>query len=538
MLNRKISKRKIKIPLKFGDTVCDLVGSKNNSENVEFRDLAKEIGDSNDDDGEYSRDVNETEEIDVSEMMNDFPTIVESLNITDTVSHDESNTSTPVRVEIVNNCTPVNGSTEHVIDCTQTNCKNTVEKSDYAKDNVVLKSFANTVCENVVDNKLILIPTDTNDGREVVVFDDEILKYGVKKWQMTLCGHFVGYRMKYAELKYNFCRMWGKHGLSDIVTQNDMFLFKFRNEEGMNQVLENGPWMVNNKPLFIQKWNTGVIMDNKEPKVIPLWVKLYSVPIEAWTVNGISAIASSLGKPLIMDKTTTRICNEGKERIRYARVLVEMQADKEFQREIKICYRSSLSDNKERDSLVCGVEYHGKPPVCGICKIFGHSENKCGKTQEKIKCWPVNKGGVKEASKGDTQNSGNHDRVKSRGKKTSWRINEDNMKELKKSANKFSTLEYLGDTELNEGFRPNDIEIVDKYVKYLRQPTLEEYKDWTNEMFKYFKDQWEMKCKDGYLDEEDVCEEDHGMASIITENVMNGKNGGHCGDHPQFSNLQ
>ncbi|GKE15999.1 hypothetical protein Tco_1423576, partial [Tanacetum coccineum] len=157
---------------------------KNNSENVDFRDLAKEIGDTNGDDGEYSGDVNETEEIDVSEMMNDFPTIVESLNRTDTVSRDESNTSTPVRVEIVNNCTLVNGSTEHVIDYPQTNCKNTVEKSDYAKDNVVLKSFANTVCENVVDNKLILIPTGINDGREVVVFDDEILKDGVKKWQM------------------------------------------------------------------------------------------------------------------------------------------------------------------------------------------------------------------------------------------------------------------------------------------------------------------------------------------------------------------
>ncbi|GJT39884.1 retrovirus-related pol polyprotein from transposon TNT 1-94 [Tanacetum coccineum] len=57
------------------DTVCDLVGSKNNSENVEFCDLAKEIGDSNGDDGEYSGDVNGIKEIDVSEMMNDFPTI-------------------------------------------------------------------------------------------------------------------------------------------------------------------------------------------------------------------------------------------------------------------------------------------------------------------------------------------------------------------------------------------------------------------------------------------------------------------------------
>ncbi|GKA01095.1 RNA-directed DNA polymerase, eukaryota, reverse transcriptase zinc-binding domain protein [Tanacetum coccineum] len=43
----------------------------------------------------------------------------------------------------------------------------------------------------------------------------------------------------------------------------------------------------------------------------------------AWTVNGISAIASSLGKPLIIDKTTTRMCTESTGRVGYARVLVE-----------------------------------------------------------------------------------------------------------------------------------------------------------------------------------------------------------------------
>ena len=60
--------------------------------------------------------------------------------------------------------------------------------------------------------------------------------------------------MTYVELKYNLGRMWGKYGLKDIISQYGMYLFKFRNEEGMNQVLESGPWMVNNKPLFVKNW--------------------------------------------------------------------------------------------------------------------------------------------------------------------------------------------------------------------------------------------------------------------------------------------
>ncbi|GKE52637.1 zinc knuckle CX2CX4HX4C containing protein [Tanacetum coccineum] len=327
MSNRRRSKQKIKIPLKFGDTVCYLMGNKNNDENGDISDENKEMGENA---YEEFCEINEvkgterTEESEVMEIVNEFPTIAKSLCRDETVSDKKyGNTTTKIPMEI---------NESDIIDSANSQNSNNNKPVDNKLDNdgFKMKTYATTVSDNMVDNKLKLIPTGINDGREVVMFDDEILQEGIKKWQLTLCGHFVGYRMSYVELRYNLGRMWGKYGLIDIITHNDMFLFKFRDEEGMDHVLESGPWMVNNKPLFIQRWNTNVIMDKKEPKTLPLWVKLYSVPIEAWTVNGISSIASSLGKPLIMDKTTTRMCNEGRGRVGYARVLVEVQADKEF----------------------------------------------------------------------------------------------------------------------------------------------------------------------------------------------------------------
>nr|GEX86878.1 zinc finger, CCHC-type [Tanacetum cinerariifolium] len=74
------------------------------------------------------------------------------------------------------------------------------------------KSYASTVNDNIADNKLKMIPTVVNEGREVVIFDDEIILVGIK-WRNTLCGHFVGYRMSYTEIKYNLGRMRGKYGL-------------------------------------------------------------------------------------------------------------------------------------------------------------------------------------------------------------------------------------------------------------------------------------------------------------------------------------
>ena len=45
--------------------------------------------------------------------------------------------------------------------------------------------------------------------------------------------------------------MWSKFGLKDIVAHNGLYLFKFREMEGMLKVLESGPWLVNNKPLLV-----------------------------------------------------------------------------------------------------------------------------------------------------------------------------------------------------------------------------------------------------------------------------------------------
>ncbi|GJT05583.1 zf-CCHC domain-containing protein, partial [Tanacetum coccineum] len=103
-----------------------------------------------------------------------------------------------------------------------------------------------------------LIPTAINDGREVVILEDDMVIEGSKKWMISLCGHFYGYKMSYAGIIYNLGRMWGKYELINIVTQNDVYLFKFKDEVGMNQI------------------------------------KLYNVPLNAWIVKGISANASSL----------------------------------------------------------------------------------------------------------------------------------------------------------------------------------------------------------------------------------------------------
>ncbi|GKE00831.1 hypothetical protein Tco_1388814 [Tanacetum coccineum] len=148
------------------------------------------------------------------------------------------------------------------------------------------KSYVDAIGKGVIifDKTLLNIPTEfDSNGNEIVVFDEVMIAEGSKRWEKTLYAYFVGYSMYVNELKYNLRKMWSRYGFKDIVDYN------------------NG--------IYFMKFNTD--KDKKEPVTIPLRVKICSVPLEAWTTKGISALASRSGKPLVMDVVTASMCKMG-----------------------------------------------------------------------------------------------------------------------------------------------------------------------------------------------------------------------------------
>nr|GEX46196.1 hypothetical protein [Tanacetum cinerariifolium] len=237
---------------------------------------------------------------------------------------------------------------------------------------------------NDTNRKLDFGPTPVEDANKFVIFDEELVKSGSEKWNLTICGHFIGMRMPYLELKYNLVRMWGKHGLGEMFcNDNEVYCFKFKHEEGMNFVLENSPWMVNGRPLIVQNWSPEVCLYKPEPYKVPLWVKMFDIPFEAWSHKGISKLASSIGKPLIMDEMIANMCQFGRGRIGFARVLIEVDAKKPFKDRIDVQYRDK-SGNIIRTKHI-RIEYSWKPTVCDFCSVFGLSTkmfSKRPKTEE------------------------------------------------------------------------------------------------------------------------------------------------------------
>ncbi|GKD26721.1 hypothetical protein Tco_1232935 [Tanacetum coccineum] len=119
-----------------------------------------------------------------------------------------------------------------------------------------------------------------------------------------------------------------------IKDDDDVYYFKFTSTTGLEQVLEKGPWMIRNQPLILTKWAPNLELAKDVVTKVPVWVKIHKVPVVAYSENGLSLIASQIGKPVLLDAFTSAMCNEPWGCIGYARALIEVLSDKDLKKEI------------------------------------------------------------------------------------------------------------------------------------------------------------------------------------------------------------
>ncbi|GJS74648.1 nucleotide-diphospho-sugar transferase, partial [Tanacetum coccineum] len=155
------------------------------------------------------------------------------------------------------------------------------------------------------------------------------------------------------------------------------FSFQFSFMDGLDSMLENGPWFIRNNPLILKKWHPDENLLKEDVSTVPVWVKLHSVPVTAFSEDGLSAIATKLGTPLMLDSYTSDMCMQSWGRSSYARVMVELQADVELKDNIVV----AMPKITREGHYTCNVhvEYEWKPLRCSSCKVFGHIHEECTK---------------------------------------------------------------------------------------------------------------------------------------------------------------
>nr|GEU51561.1 hypothetical protein [Tanacetum cinerariifolium] len=100
-------------------------------------------------------------------------------------------------------------------------------------------------------------------------------------------------------------------------------------------------------PLLTQQLNENLLKE--DVSTVPVWVKLHGVPVMAFSDDGLSAIATKLGSPLMLDSYTSDMCMQ--------------------------------SWGRGDGHCTCNVrvEYEWNPPRCASCKVFGHIHEECPK---------------------------------------------------------------------------------------------------------------------------------------------------------------
>nr|GEZ73867.1 hypothetical protein [Tanacetum cinerariifolium] len=171
---------------------------------------------------------------------------------------------------------------------------------------------------------------------------------------------------------------WRKFGFERITRNDDgVYLFKFATKSGRDQVIDKGPWMIRKSPIMLSKWSPSVSLKKGEVTKVLVCVKMYNIPVFTYSEDGLSLLATQIGKPIMLDAFTSSMCVESWGRISFAQDLIEIDAAVGLKNEVSMAI--PVEEGNGHIKEVIRVEYEWMPPHCVDCIRFGHDTSLCPK---------------------------------------------------------------------------------------------------------------------------------------------------------------
>ncbi|XP_019258689.1 PREDICTED: uncharacterized protein LOC109236904 [Nicotiana attenuata] len=163
-------------------------------------------------------------------------------------------------------------------------------------------------------------------------------------WKTAVICYVLGSNPHLTVIDGYFRRILGGLGIDKIAQINRrVFLIRFHTVESRTQVIEEGVQMFDKKPIVVKPWEPDVDVSKENVDRIPVWIRLKGLDIKYWGKNALTKIAGLIGKPLKVDRATTN-----KERLAFARVLVELSINQQYPKQVM--FENEVGENsKARD---------------------------------------------------------------------------------------------------------------------------------------------------------------------------------------------
>nr|GEW02187.1 hypothetical protein [Tanacetum cinerariifolium] len=202
---------------------------------------------------------------------------------------------------------------------------------------------------------------DMNGNGVDVVVPVESIRAISERFANTTYGFLLGKRVAYTVVANYVRNIWGKYGLvkSILNSSTGIFSLQFSSIDGLDVVLENGPWFIRNNLLILKKWNLDVNLLKEDAVNVSVWVKLHGVHVTTFSEDGLSVIATKLCTPLMLEFYKSGICIQSWGRSSYAKALIEVRADVELKDNIVVAMPKHDECPINKDSNV--VENMKKP---------------------------------------------------------------------------------------------------------------------------------------------------------------------------------
>ncbi|KAI9083255.1 hypothetical protein K1719_034787 [Acacia pycnantha] len=157
-------------------------------------------------------------------------------------------------------------------------------------------------------------------------------------------------------------RMWRpKYPLKLIPLSNGYFIVSFSNKEDRAYAFQEGPWMIEDHYLTVQRWRPNFNPQKADLQCnIAAWVRLPDVPFEFYNVESLRRIGNKIGKMIKVDRSTSIYDKGG-----FARICVEIDLKKPL-------LPSYLVFGEERSII-----YEGLHQVCFECGQYGNQKSVC-----------------------------------------------------------------------------------------------------------------------------------------------------------------